>query len=88
MNTESWSLSVKLHNLNYKKELCIKNPIGRGAGSFVCKIEHRQTHKEYACKIVQKNSNPKQIARLQNEVNIHSTLEHQYIVDLIKHLED
>lgn len=48
---KSDSLSVT-NNLIYLKNYQIKNPIGRGAGSFVCKIVNRLTKLEMAAKII------------------------------------
>ncbi|CAD8197171.1 unnamed protein product [Paramecium pentaurelia] len=64
----------------------IKNPIGRGAGSFVCKIVNRLSKVEMAAKIIQKTSSNSH--KIQNEVMIHSELHHKNIVNLIDVFED
>ncbi|CAD8045015.1 unnamed protein product [Paramecium primaurelia] len=64
----------------------IKNPIGRGAGSFVCKIVNRLNKVEMAAKIIQKTSSNAQ--KIQNEVDIHLELHHKNVVHLTDIFED
>ncbi|KAM3133228.1 hypothetical protein pb186bvf_014656 [Paramecium bursaria] len=81
-------ISEKLKKKNCYMSLAnyqIKNPIGRGAGSFVCRILNRQTKLEYAAKIIQKSNNKD---KLLNEIGIHKQLKHDNIVELIETLED
>ncbi|KAL4512617.1 hypothetical protein ABPG72_020454 [Tetrahymena utriculariae] len=78
------SLSAQL------SDYIISHPIGSGAGSLVVKVKSIKTKKEYAIKVVDKQSQYYKSAykRLKNEIEIHLDLKHQNIVKMIKSFED
>ncbi|EAR97756.2 Serine/Threonine kinase domain protein (macronuclear) [Tetrahymena thermophila SB210] len=78
------SLSAQL------SDYIISHPIGSGAGSLVVKVKSIKTKKEYAIKVVDKQSQYYKSAykRLKNEIEIHLDLKHKNIVKMIKSFED
>jgi len=68
----------------------VDSPMGRGAGSFVYKVKNRKTQQYAALKVIEKNKDKaeKIKQRIQNEIEVHSSLEHENLVTLYGHFED
>ncbi|KAL4488405.1 hypothetical protein ABPG72_019255 [Tetrahymena utriculariae] len=78
------SISTSLHNFK------ITLTLGRGAGSCVFLIEEYKSGSLYALKTINKQSQYylNNINRIKNEYNLHSQLDHQNIVKILKRFED
>ena len=83
--------SFKIANSKSRNDLLVNYeifyPIGRGTFSFVYKALHRPTNRMVALKVIQYSSE-KDKERIQNEINIHSKLNHPNIVKLLDFFND
>ncbi|EGR30385.1 protein kinase domain protein, partial [Ichthyophthirius multifiliis] len=78
--------SSEYNSLDYK----LLGPVGKGAASFVIKVQSHKTQQKFAIKVIDKKDKNYKAAqqRLKNEIEVHFELNHNNIVKLIKNFED